>query len=178
MNHLTAIRTEYRRYRRMVELAVEQVRDTDLARRLDPNSNSIVILLGHLSGNLRSRFTDFLTSDGEKSWRDRDAEFEDHGKSRPELLADWQSAWGVVDRALDAVESEGPAVWAREVTIRQQPLSVSEALLRSVAHLAAHAGQIVLLARHFARDEWRTLSIPPGGSAAYDKNPTRERTPE
>lgn len=175
MNMLPAVRTEFARYRRMVELAVEQVADDDLARRLDAEGNSIAVLLGHLSGNLRSRFTDFLTSDGEKPWRQRDAEFEEHGSTRDELLANWQAGWRSVDDALAAVERAGDAVFAQNVVIRGVSLTVAEALLRSVAHVATHAGQIVLLARHWVGPKWQTLSIPRGGSGAYAANPTREK---
>ncbi len=175
MSMLPAVRTEFARYRRMVELAVEQVADADLTRTLDADANSIAILLGHLSGNLRSRFTEFLTSDGEKPWRRRDAEFEEHAKTRGELMAEWAAGWQCVDDALAAVAAAGDAVFSQNVVIRGVPLSVAEALLRSVAHVATHAGQIVLLARHWAGDRWRTLSIPRGGSSAYAANPTREK---
>lgn len=178
MDTLAAIRTEYRRYRRMSELALEQVADADLDRRATADDNSIAILLGHLSGNLLSRFTDFLTSDGEKPWRRRDAEFEPSGRDRSALLAEWAAAWQVVDRALEEVAAAGPDALARTVTIRQQPLTVLDALLRSVAHVAYHTGQIVLLARNWAGPKWRSLSIPRGGSAAYAANPTREKNPD
>jgi len=178
MAMLDAVRTEYHRYRRLVEQALEQVADHDLDHRPRPDLNSIAILLGHLSGNLRSRFTDFLTTDGEKPWRQRDAEFEDASKGRAALLADWHEAWQVVDRAIDAVASAGADGLARTVTIRNQPLTVSDALLRSVAHVAYHTGQIVQLARTFAGDRWRSLSIPRGGSAAYSANPTKEKSPD
>lgn len=175
---LNAIRTEYHRYRRLVEQALEQVADRDLDHRPRPDLNSIAVLLRHLSGNLRSRFTDFLTSDGEKPWRQRDAEFEDAHEERSALLADWHAAWQVVDRAIDDVASAGPDGLERTVTIRQQPLTVLDALLRSVAHVAYHGGQIVQLARTFAGDRWRSLSIPRGGSAAYSANPTKEQSPD
>lgn len=175
---LSPIRTEYRRYRRLVELALEQIADADLERVPVAAGNSIAILLGHLSGNLLSRFTDFLTSDGEKPWRQRDAEFEPAGKDRAALLADWQRAWAVVEEALAGVAAAGPTVWSRQVTIRQQPLTVLDALLRSVAHVAYHTGQIVQMARAFAGSSWLSLSIPRGGSAAYARNPTMEKSPD
>jgi hypothetical protein len=178
MDVLTPIRTEYQRYRRLVELAVEQVADADLSRRLDPDGNSIAITLGHLAGNLRSRFTDFLTSDGEKSWRQRDREFEDPGVGRVDLLAAWTAAWQVVEQTLAELARDAPWGLERSVTIRGQPLTVVEALCRSLAHVAYHAGQVVLLARTFAGAKWRSLSIPRGGSAAYAANPTRERGPD
>lgn len=177
---LNAIRTEYTRYRRMIELALEQVRDEDLHRRLtgDANGNSIAVLLGHLTGNLKSRFTEFLTSDGEKPWRERDREFEDAQRDRAALLKAWSAAWEVLDHALDDVAAAGDGALDHTVTIRGQPLTVAEALVRSVAHLASHAGQVVLMARAFAGDRWRTLSIPRGGSAAYAADPDKEKTPD
>lgn len=178
MDLLQPIRTEYQRYRRLVELAIEQVGDGDLARRPTPDGNSIAITMAHLSGNLRSRFTDFLTSDGEKPWRQRDREFEDQGLERAGLLAAWADAWRVVDGALDAVAAAGDGALARTVTIRSQPLTVADALLRSVAHVAYHTGQIVQLARSIAGERWRTLSIPRGGSAAYAQDPTKEKGPD
>jgi uncharacterized damage-inducible protein DinB len=178
MDVLQAIRAEYHRYRRLVEQALEQIADAQLDHRPAPDGNSIAILLAHLTGNLRSRFTDFLTSDGEKPWRERDAEFEPRHVDRAAMLAEWAGAWLVLDRALADVEAAGPAALARTVTIRRQPLTVLDALLRSVAHVAYHAGQIVLLARTLAGDRWRSLSIPRGGSAAYAANPTREKGPD
>lgn len=176
--YVASIRTEYQRYRRMVELALEQVADADLHRVPFADGNSIAVLLRHLSGNLASRFTDFLCSDGEKPWRQRDEEFDATTTGRAELLAAWQAAWHTVEQALADVEAAGPGATARTVTIRQQPLSVLDALLRSVAHVAYHTGQIVLLAREFTGAGWRTLSIPRGGSAAYAANPTKERSPD
>jgi uncharacterized damage-inducible protein DinB len=178
MDILATIRTEYLRYRRVAELAIEQVPDAVLDQRLDPQGNSIAVVVAHLAGNLRSRFTDFLTTDGEKPWRDRDREFEAPGVPRAELLARWQAAWRVVDRALDEVAAAGPDALARTVTIRNQPLTVGDALLRSVTHVAYHVGQIALMARAFAGERWQTLSIPRGGSAAYADNPTREKSPD
>jgi hypothetical protein len=173
-----SIRGEFRRYRRMVELAVAQVPDADLGRRLDAEGNSIGVVIGHLAGNLRSRFTDFLDTDGEKPWRERDREFEDAAVDRAELLRAWSGAWAIVDGALDSIGERAVDVATREVTIRGQPLTVLEALHRSLAHTAYHAGQIVLLARAFAGPAWTSLSIPRGGSAAYAANPTRERGPD
>ncbi|MCR9246616.1 MAG: DUF1572 domain-containing protein [bacterium] len=175
---LSSVQTEFARYRRNVELAIEQVSDADLHATLDTAANSIATLLGHLSGNLRSRFTDFLTTDGEKAWRDRDSEFVDRGLAREAMLAEWQTAWDVVGQAIADIERAGSDVWQREVMIRNQPLTVTAALMRSIAHVATHAGQIVLLARHHAGPAWRTLSIARGDSAAYARNPTREKSPD
>lgn len=178
MDVLPSIRTEYQRYRRLVELAVAQVSDADLDTRPSPDGNSIAITMAHLIGNLRSRFTDFLTTDGEKPWRDRDGEFDEPRLDRALLLSAWNAAWTIVDRALADVDDAGDGALARTVTIRNQPLTVLDALLRSIAHVAYHTGQIVQLARTFAGDRWQSLSIPRGQSAAYARNPARERSPD
>ncbi|HZN41066.1 MAG TPA: DinB family protein [Planctomycetota bacterium] len=177
MDLTTAIRAEYQRHRRLVELAIAQVQDADLSRRPGPGGNSIAITMVHLAGNLRSRFTDFLTSDGEKPWRHRDREFDEPGLGRAELLEAWTDAWQVLGAALATVDDAGPGVFERSVTIRKQPLTVLEALMRSMAHVAYHTGQIVQLARTFAGDAWQSLSIPRGGSDDYARNPARERGP-
>lgn len=178
MTMLRAVRTEFGRYRRLVELALEQTADADLDRKPDPHGNSIAILLTHLSGNLRSRFTEFLTTDGEKPWRERDREFDAPCRDRTALLLEWATAWRVVDQALADVEQIAADGLERTITIRGQPLTVGEALVRSVAHVAYHTGQIVQLARSFAGANWKSLSIPRGGSRAYARNPTREKAPD
>jgi hypothetical protein len=171
---LAAVRSEYLRYRRLAELAIEQVGDAELHATLGPDENSIAVLLAHLAGNLRSRFTDFLTSDGEKPWRDRDGEFEPRPAGRGELIERWDEAWAVLLAELDALDELD---LAREVRIRGQPLTVAAALARSLAHASYHVGQIVLLARHHAGPRWRSLSIPRGESLRYGANPDRERSP-
>ncbi len=178
MDVLPSIRTEYQRYRRLVELAVAQVTDADLAHRPSPDGNSIAITMVHLIGNLDSRFTDFLTSDGEKPWRERDREFDEPGMDRAAILAAWAAVWQVVDQALAAVDDAGPDALDRTITIRGRPLTVLDALLRSVAHVAYHSGQIVQLARTRAGDAWQSLSIPRGHSLDYAQNPVRERGPD
>lgn len=178
MKLLAAVRTEFRRYRRQTELAIDQVAAADLDRRLAADGNSIAILMSHLSGNLKSRFTDFLTTDGEKPWRNRDREFEAPGLTREQLLGAWRDGWQAVDDALLAVAAAGPAALDRDIAIRKQSLTVTEALLRAVAHVATHTGQIVLLARHWAGASWQTLSIARGDSDAYAANPNRERGPD
>jgi len=181
MDALPSIRTEFQRYRRLVELAIAQVTDLDLDHRPSPGGNSIAITMAHLIGNLRSRFTDFLTSDGEKPWRERDREFDEPRMTRSLLLSEWNVAWSIVDQALADVDDAAATnadVFTRTVTIRNQPLTVLDALLRSVAHVAYHTGQIVQLARTLAGEDWQILSIPRGGSSAYARNPTREKNPD
>lgn len=134
--------------------------------RLDPSSNSLVTLLLHVSGNQISRWTDFLGSDGEKPSRDRDSEFEDPaGLAREALLERWERGWS---RLFATMERLVPADLDRTVTIRSQPLPVTSAINRQLAHNAYHAGQIVFLAKHLAGGPWKSLSIPRGGSAAFN----------
>ncbi|MDB4869415.1 MAG: hypothetical protein JWL97_419 [Gemmatimonadales bacterium] len=157
--YLRNIVRTYRTYKEMAEKAIDQVQsDEDLNRELDENSNSIAIIVKHMSGNLRSRFRDFLTSDGEKPDRNRDTEFEsDKPATREQLLRWWNEGWQI---ALASIE----ALWAddleRTIRIRGEELLVVEALNRSVTHAAYHVGQIVYLARHFASSDWKSLSIP------------------
>jgi uncharacterized damage-inducible protein DinB len=162
--YLRNIVRTYRTYKEMAEKAIEQVpTDEDLNRELDESSNSIAIIVKHMSGNLRSRFRDFLTSDGEKPDRDRDSEFESVGRvSREQLLRWWSSAWEIAMKSIEALTADD---LERTVRIRGEELLVVEALNRSVTHAAYHVGQIVYLARHFASPNWKSLSIPRGRSA-------------
>jgi hypothetical protein len=157
------IRT-YRTYKEMAEKAVEQVpSEDDLNRELDESSNSIAIIMKHMSGNLRSRFRDFLTSDGEKPDRNRDTEFESDGRvSREQLLRSWNDAWKIAMGSIEALSADD---LERTIRIRSEEMLVVEALNRSVTHAAYHVGQIVYLARHFAGPSWKSLSIPKRGSA-------------
>lgn len=163
---------EFTRYKQTAEKAMAQVSDDALNRVLAPGTNSIAMIVRHVGGNLRSRFTDFLTSDGEKPWRDRDTEFADGRWSRGELVQTWDAGWSV---ALKSIAALTDADLERNVIIRGHPLTVHAALVRSVAHTATHVGQIVLLARQVAEREWVSLSIPKGGSRQYNLNPTREK---
>ena len=163
---------EFRRYKRLLEEAVAQLPDEALFDRLGAGENSIADLWKHLAGNLHSRFGDFLTADGEKPWRDREAEFDAADLDRAGLERAWAEAWAVLEAQALALGEEDRD---RSVHIRGVELSVEQALARSLAHLAYHVGQIVLLARHAAGPDWRFLSIPPGGTAAYNQNPDRER---
>ncbi len=136
--------------------------------------NSIATIVWHISGNLESRFTDFLGSDGEKPWRDRDREFLKRTVSRAELREKWDRGWSVLMGTLADLDD---GVLQREVTIRGVPLSVLEALQRSLTHVSYHVGQIVFLAKELRGGRWNYLTIPPGGTAAYNKNPTNEKPP-
>ena len=155
----------FRNYKTLADKAIEQVSDSDLHTLVDPDANSVAIIMKHIAGNLRSRFTDFLTTDGEKPDRNRDGEFElPTPPSREELLGWWEQGWTV---ALRAIEALTPADLERTVTIRGEAFLVVEALNRSLAHTAGHVGQIVLLAKHFACQSWKTLSIPKGRSKEH-----------
>ncbi|MBI5364170.1 MAG: DUF1572 family protein [Planctomycetes bacterium] len=165
---------EFRLYKQNAEKAIAQVDDAALARVLAPDTNSITVLVRHLAGNLRSRFTQFLSTDGEKPWRARDREFEPWSGTRAELLADWDAAWFTVFAEVGALED---ADLSRTVVIRGKSLTVHAALARSVAHVATHVGQIVLLARVLATEDWTSLSIPRGGSSSYNQDPALEQRP-
>ena len=156
--YLRNIVRTYRTYKEMAEKAIGQVSsDADLNQELDENSNSIAIIAKHMSGNLRSRFRDFLTSDGEKPDRNRDSEFESEGPiAREDLFRSWNDAWRIAMGSIEALSADD---LERTIRIRGEEMLVVEALNRSVTHAAYHVGQIVYLARHFA-PEWKTLSIP------------------
>ncbi|HEY4303651.1 MAG TPA: DUF1572 family protein [Gemmatimonadaceae bacterium] len=165
---------EFTRYRLLGAKAIAQASDGALNHVPVGDGNSIAMLVRHVSGNLTSRFTDFLTTDGEKPTRDRDGEFVDGFFSREEITAAWASGFEVVERELaDLIEDDLQST----VTIRGTELSVHEALSRSIAHTAMHTGQIILLAKIEAGDRWTTLSIPRGQSAQYNANPTLEKRP-
>jgi hypothetical protein len=178
---LNSLETEFSRYRALAEKALAQIDDLAFFATLGPEANSIAVLVKHVGGNLRARFTDFLTTDGEKPWRDRDREFEVAGTTRAELMDGWDRGWAALFGTLAELSadsrSDADAQLARQVSIRGQALSVGDALTRSVAHVAMHVGQIVMLAKHAAGERWQTLSIPRGGSDRYNQDPTRETAP-
>jgi hypothetical protein len=153
--------------------AIAQTSDEHLFALLDPEANSIALIMKHVAGNMRSRWTDFLTSDGEKPDRDRDREFElGQADTREAILSDWEQGWA---RTFEAISSLSPEDLGRTIRIRGEAHSVIEAINRQTAHYAAHVGQIVLLAKHYAGAEWKSLSIPRGQSRAFDvsKNGSR-----
>jgi hypothetical protein len=173
MNELIeGIRAEYRRYKALGEAALDQVRDAELSKADSPGDNSLAVICWHLSGNLRSRFSDFLTTDGEKPWRNREEEFDDRVVSREEFVRKWEEGWAAVLGALGELTDE--QLFAT-VTIRQQPLKVYEALFRSLAHTAYHVGQIVYVAKALRGDAWKSPTIPRGQSAAYNQDARFER---
>ncbi|WP_183816859.1 DUF1572 family protein [Tunturibacter empetritectus] len=153
-------------YKRLAERAMDQISDEQLFRQLDAESNSIAIIVKHLSGNMCSRWSDFLTTDGEKPSRNRDDEFVSPPTTRNELLRMWEDGWS---RLMGTLEEITDADLDRIVTIRGEAHSVMQAINRQLAHYPHHVGQIVLLARHFAGESWQSLSIPRNDSDQFNR---------
>jgi len=165
--YLRDILRTYKIYKALGEKALAQVPDAHLHTEIGPGSNSIAVIAKHIAGNLRSRFGDFLTTDGEKPDRNRDAEFETPQRvSREEILRWWEGGWATALGAIEALQVED---LDRLVHIRKEPFAVVEALNRSITHTVYHVGQIVYLARHFAGPNWKTLTIPKGKSKEVTK---------
>ena len=168
---IDSIAGELTRYRALAEAAFAQLSNEERNEPLQAGSLSISQIAWHLGGNLASRFTDFLDSDGEKEWRDRDGEFSERRPSQDELLAQWRRGWSALESTLETLTDED---LGRTITIRQQPLSVNAALHRCLGHVSYHVGQIVFVAKAHRGSAWASLSIPPGGSRQYSANPTSE----
>jgi hypothetical protein len=157
---------ELRKYKSFADRAIAQVSDADFFRQLDPESNSIALVMKHIAGNQRSRWTDFLTTDGEKPDRNRDSEFEKSGAdTRESIVARWEAGWRALFEALVPLTDED---LQKTVAIRGEPHTVVQAINRQMTHYASHVGQSVFLAKHLAGERWRTLSIPRGRSRDYD----------
>src|SRR5271167_402745 len=155
-----------RGHKRLADGAIAQLSDEQFFAVLDPESNSVATIVKHLAGNMRSRFTDFLTSDGEKPDRNRDREFVTHADAkREEVLRSWEQNWQLV---FETINSLHPDDLGRTVSIRGEPHSVLQAINRQVAHYAYHVGQIVFLAKHWKGAEWKTLSVPKGKSEQFN----------
>jgi uncharacterized protein DUF1572 len=164
-HYLDEVRRQFRGHKRMGEGAMAQLKDEELFVTLDPEANSVAILVKHLAGNMRSRFTDFLTTDGEKPDRFRDQEFEvTSATTRAEVMKWWEEGWA---RVFSAIEGLKPEDVMRTVTIRGEPHTVLQAMNRQIAHYAQHIGQIIFLAKHLRSDQWKTLTIPRGKSESY-----------
>jgi hypothetical protein len=165
--YLRDMTARFRDYKTLADKSIAQVSDEELFRTVDPESNSLAIILRHMAGNMRSRWRDFLTTDGEKSDRNRDGEFAlPPGVTRAAVLADWESGWACLFEELARVRSED---LAGTVRVRSEPLSVISAINRQLGHAAYHAGQIVLLAKHFRSGAWQSLSVPRGASDAFNQ---------
>jgi len=155
----------FRQYKRLAEGAIAQVTDDQLTATLDGEMNSIATIVKHMAGNMRSRWTDFLNTDGEKPDRQRDSEFEAPPASREALMQLWEQGWALVFQAIEPLSDSD---LGRTVTIRGEAHSVMQAINRQIAHYASHTGQIILLAKHFRGDQWQSLSIPRNRSAEFN----------
>jgi hypothetical protein len=156
----------FRFYKNLAERAMAQVTDDQLLTALDPEMNSIAVIVKHMAGNMRSRWTDFLTADGEKPDRDREAEFVDPPPTRQALLALWEEGWQCVFTALEPLSDQD---LQRTITIRGEAHSVMQAINRQVAHYSYHCGQIVFLAKHLKHTKWQSLTIPRGRSGEFNR---------
>jgi hypothetical protein len=165
-SYLTDSLTIFRHYKRLGERAIEQINDSDLFTELGPETNSIAIVIKHMAGNMRSRWTDFLTSDGEKPDRNRDSEFEAPPQTRSQVIELWEQGWQCLFSALDPLTDDD---LSRTVYIRGEAHSVMQAINRQVAHYQYHVGQMVLLARHFAGNRWQSLTIPRKQSDEFNR---------
>jgi hypothetical protein len=165
----------FRKYKQLGEDAMAQLGDEDFFTLIDAEANSVAIIVKHLAGNMRSRWSDFLTTDGEKPDRNRDAEFRLEAETtRAEVLGWWEEGWRYVFEAVEPLEASD---LMRTVTIRGEPHTVVKAINRQLTHYAYHVGQIVLLAKHFKAENWRSLSIAPGDSEAFNQSMRERETP-
>ena len=173
VDYLANASREFRKTKQLADRAIAQVSEQALFEMISSESNSIAIIMKHLAGNMRSRWTDFLTSDGEKPDRHRDAEFIIEAKDTKEcILGYWEAGWQCLFSALDSLKPEDVS---KTVFIRQEPHLVTEAINRQLTHYAYHVGQIVFLARYFAGEKWQTLSIPRGKSREFNQSMQKGR---
>jgi hypothetical protein len=171
--YLDEVRRSFRGYKRMADGALEQLTDQEFFQLPDPESNSAALVVKHIAGNLRSRWTDFLTTDGEKPDRDRDQEFIiAPADTRAELMRRWEASFQTV---FDNIASVKPEDFSRTVTIRNEPHTILQAMNRSLMHTAYHIGQILYLGKHLRGAQWKTLSIPRGKSAEYNATRVEDR---
>ncbi len=171
---IEATLAEFRKLKKWADRAIAQVRDEDLFATLDTESNSIAVIMKHLAGNMRSRWSDFLSSDGEKPDRNRDMEFlTEPGDTRESRMEQWETGWRCV---FETLESLTPGDLHKTVFVRAQPQPALEAIQRQLRHCAYHVGQIVFLAKHFAGNNWQTLTIPRGKSREFNTAMRPKRT--
>ena len=163
---------ELRKVKRLADKAIEQLDDAQLWKRIDSESNSVAVVMRHMAGNMRSRWTDFRTSDGEKVDRQRDQEFEDVTMGRAELLAEWEEGWRRVFAALESLTDKD---LGEIVYIREEPHTIYKALIRQLAHYAGHTYQILALGKHLKGSQWTSLSIPRGQSEQFNQRLLNEQ---
>ena len=164
--------SELGKVKRLADLAVDQLDDEQVWRRIDADSNSVGVLMRHMAGNMRSRWTDFRTTDGEKPDRHRDQEFEDVAIGRQELLAEWEDGW---QRLFDALSSISDADLQDTIYIREEPHTIHRAIVRQIVHYARHAYQILALGKHLKGSDWKTLSVPRGKSDEFNQRVLAEQ---
>lgn len=165
-NYLTDAVQSFRNYKKLAEGAIEQVSDEEFFATIDVEANSIAVVVKHIAGNLHSRWRDFLTTDGEKADRNRDAEFEMTGDTRESLMEFWETGWQTL---FDNIEPLTEKDFSKTITIRGEPHTVVEAISRQLMHYAYHVGQVVFLAKHFKSTEWKSLSVPKNKSDAFNQ---------
>ena len=163
---ITSARKQFEYYKSLGEKTFSQLQDEDLTWQYNAESNSIATIVKHLTWNMLSRWTDFLSTDGEKEWRQRDAEFENDVKTREELISIWNKGWNCLFSALDSLSAPD---LSKEVFIRRKPYSVIDAINRQLAHYAYHVGQIVFIGKMHCNEHWKSLTIPKGKSAEFNK---------
>ena len=169
---IESIGGEYRRYKKLGEAVLDRLSDEELNQPLGPHGNSVTMLVWHLGGNLTSRFTDFLTSDGEKPWRNRDEEFQPRVESKVSIMEKWNGGWATLFSALGTLSDDS---LGEQVKIRGEALTVADALTRSLAHTAYHVGQMVWVGKGILGKEWESLSIPLGKSEEANKRIARQK---
>ncbi|NJN77112.1 MAG: DUF1572 family protein [Saprospiraceae bacterium] len=165
MNYLESVRKQFEYYKMLGDKTFAQLAEADLFWQYNESSNSIAIVVKHLWGNMLSRWTDFLTTDGEKSWRNREAEFEPDIKTKAELLHKWEAGWTCLFAALETINEDN---FNQIIYIRNQGHTITEAINRQLAHYAYHVGQIVFIGRMIQDENWQSLSIPKGKSADFN----------
>ena len=166
-NYISSVKNQFKQAKIMAEKAIDQIPDEKIYWQFNPATNSIAIIVKHLAGNMLSRFTDFYTSDGEKKWRDRDAEFENEHLSRESLKALWDKGWDCLFEVLNGLSASD---LSKVVVIRNEELTVIDAINRQLTHYSSHIGQIIFIAKMVQNDEWKTLTIPKNGSRAFNVN--------
>lgn len=165
---LSSVLARIRYYKKLADQSFQQLNDADFHYKANDVDNSIAVIIQHMSGNMLSRFTDFLTSDGEKDWRQRDWEFTENNLSRSELLAHWEKGWACFLGALESLEAQD---LEKTIRIRGENLTVMDAIIRQLAHYPYHIGQLVFVARQIKGTQWQNLSIPRGASKQYNEQP-------
>ncbi|WP_318312477.1 DUF1572 family protein [Flagellimonas crocea] len=165
-NYLASANFEFHRYKTMGDKTFDQISDTDIHWKYEESNNSIAIIVKHMVGNMKSRWTNFLTEDGEKTWRERDSEFERPYSSKSEMITEWEQGWQCL---FDALKSINYSNFDSKINIRGEQHSIPEAINRQLAHYASHVGQIVFIGKMIKGSDWTSLSIPKDGSKAFNK---------